>query len=97
MDKTISLDAMGGDFGPQVVVPAAINALQKHSDLKLILVGDEAQIRAELENVAQEFAARIEVQHASQIVGMSEPPAIAITNPAAPNLASSPIPCKAMP
>ncbi|MFW5970116.1 MAG: phosphate acyltransferase, partial [Halofilum sp. (in: g-proteobacteria)] len=45
---TIALDAMGGDHGPSVVVPAALSALSRHPGLELILVGDEAVLRAEL-------------------------------------------------
>ena len=78
MYKSISLDAMGGDFGPQVVVPAAISALQKHTDLKLILVGDQAQIEAELKSTPAEYSERISVHHTTQVVGMSEPPAQAL-------------------
>ena len=69
---------MGGDFGPQVVVPAALNALQKHPDLNLILVGDQEQIESELKSAKQDFAARIEVHHTTQVVDMSEPPAQAL-------------------
>ena len=69
---------MGGDFGPQIVVPAAVSALQAHSDLKLILVGDSAQIETELQSVPSEYSERIEIQHATQVVGMSEPPAQAL-------------------
>ena len=76
MPKTIALDSMGGDYGPQVVVPAAISALNKHADLTLLLVGDQAQIEAELDSV--NHTDRIEIQHTTQIVGMSEPPAQAL-------------------
>ncbi|AKC59971.1 phosphate acyltransferase PlsX [Blochmannia endosymbiont of Polyrhachis (Hedomyrma) turneri] len=37
---TLSLDVMGGDFGPSVIVPAALQALAMHPNLKLLLVGD---------------------------------------------------------
>lgn len=37
--KIISIDAHGGDFGPDVTVPAALNVLRRHPDLKLIIVG----------------------------------------------------------
>ena len=76
MSKTIALDTMGGDFGPQVVVPAAISALNKHADLHLLLVGDQAQIEAELSSA--NHTDRIEIQHSTQVVGMSEPPAQAL-------------------
>lgn len=41
---TIALDAMGGDHGPEVVVPGAALSLQHHPDLNFILCGDEARI-----------------------------------------------------
>ncbi len=74
----ISLDAMGGDHGLSVTVPAALESLKKYSDISLILVGDETQIA---EHLAQHNAAenpRITVRHASQTVGMDEPPALAL-------------------
>ncbi len=45
---TIALDAMGGDHGPSVVIPAAALALVRHPDMRFILVGDEAKIGPEL-------------------------------------------------
>ena len=38
---TIALDAMGGDFGPEVVIPAAAQVVKKHKSIRIILVGDE--------------------------------------------------------
>ena len=83
---TIALDAMGGDFGPEVVVPAAAHALKKNRKLHIILVGDEARLQAEAgrhglalvsgEHDCSSNAASI--QHASEIVEMHEEPAIAV-------------------
>ncbi len=78
MNKTIALDAMGGDVGPQVVVPAAISALNKHADLSLVLVGDQAKIEQELENATGVDSDRLTIYHASQVVQMNEPPAQAL-------------------
>ena len=39
---------MGGDFGPEVTVPAALRALELNPDLQLYLVGDQHQVDAEL-------------------------------------------------
>ena len=78
MSKSIALDSMGGDFGPQIVVPAAISALKKHPDLTLILVGDQEKIGIELESAPKEESQRIEVVHSTQVVDMSEPPAQAL-------------------
>jgi glycerol-3-phosphate acyltransferase PlsX len=42
---TISIDAMGGDHGTKVTVPASLDCLKNNPDLKLILVGDEAVLK----------------------------------------------------
>ena len=69
---------MGGDFGVSIVVPAALNALTKYAHLSLILVGDEEAIKQELGDNTNEFSSRLEIQHASQIVGSSEAPSLAL-------------------
>ncbi len=74
---TISLDAMGGDHGPSVVVPAAIEALTRHPRLKLILVGDEAVLAEELGRHGGDKS-RLQLRHASQVVAMDEPPSSAL-------------------
>lgn len=75
MSNTIALDAMGGDFGPEVVVPAALSALNKNEDLNLILVGDQEKIESQLHSQSND---RLSVYHASQIVEMDDPPAQAL-------------------
>ena len=77
---TVALDAMGGDFGPDVVAPAAVAALQRDADLLLILVGDQQLLLNRLANVSVRLRGRISVQHASQRVDMDEPPAVALRN-----------------
>ena len=78
MDHTISIDAMGGDHGPDVVIPAAIRALTKHSGIKLILVGDENILTAKLKEYQVQNDSRFIIQHASQQVEMDESPALAL-------------------
>jgi glycerol-3-phosphate acyltransferase PlsX len=39
----ISLDVMGGDYGPEVVIPGAARALERHPDIKFVLFGQEAR------------------------------------------------------
>lgn len=75
---TIALDAMGGDHGPEVVVPAALEVLKRHDDVRLILVGDEAVVRDHLDRRGAKPDARLTVHHASQTVGMDEPPSQAL-------------------
>jgi len=74
----IAIDAMGGDHGPQVVIPAAISALQKHHDVELILVGDETTLQAALAQQNPADKARLHIHHASQIVAMDESPQTAL-------------------
>ncbi len=74
----IALDAMGGDHGPSVVVPAAIEFLRKDEDVELILVGREEKILPLLEG--HPHGSRLRIHHASQEVGMDEPPSRALKN-----------------
>ncbi|MFM2319588.1 MAG: phosphate acyltransferase PlsX [Pseudomonadota bacterium] len=74
----IALDAMGGDHGLSVVIPAAKRALENHEDIALILVGDEQQIRANLGSQSLTESERLQVKHASQVVTMDDSPALAL-------------------
>src|SRR5689334_12657815 len=68
----IALDAMGGDFGPPNLIGGAKMALEAYSQIsKLFLVGDTAQIEAELkkQNCSD---GRIEIVHSTQVVDMSD-------------------------
>ena len=75
---TIALDAMGGDHGLSVVVPAAISMLNKHAFLHVILVGDAAIINPMVAGDVRAYAPRLKVQHASQVVLMNELPSQAL-------------------
>ena len=69
---------MGGDHGPAVTVPGALAALHARPDLKLILVGPQADLLAVLASHGADVSERLSVLHASQAVGMDEPPAQAL-------------------
>jgi len=75
---TISLDAMGGDHGLKVVVPAALDILNRHPKLNLVLVGDEHQIQRQLEECDYHADDRLTLRHASQVVAMDESPSKAL-------------------
>ncbi len=77
---TIAVDAMGGDYGPSVVVPAALQALDKRETLHLILVGDRDAIQKELRAKNAKENARLQIHHTSQKVEMNESPAHALRN-----------------
>jgi glycerol-3-phosphate acyltransferase PlsX len=74
---TIALDAMGGDHGPSVVVPAAAIALVRHPEMRFILVGDEAKIAPELDAHPQ-LAGRCEVIHTDIAISMDAKPSQAL-------------------
>jgi glycerol-3-phosphate acyltransferase PlsX len=68
----IALDAMGGDFGPPNLVGGAVLALREYPQIdKLFLVGDTAQIEAELKkrNCSDR---RVEIVHSTQVVAMTD-------------------------
>jgi phosphate acyltransferase len=68
----IALDAMGGDFGPPNLVAGAALALRDYSHIsELFLVGDTAQIEAELRKLGCNDS-RIEIVHSTQVVDMSD-------------------------
>src|SRR5438270_4643741 len=68
----IALDAMGGDFGASYLVHGAIMALREYPHIsKLFLVGDTAQIEAELKKHNCNDS-KIEIVHATQVVDMSD-------------------------
>jgi len=70
----VAVDAMGGDHGPSEVVLGALDHARAHPEDRVILVGDEATIRA----VAGELPANVSVVTASQVIGMDEHPALAL-------------------
>ena len=73
----ISLDAMGGDHGPSVVVPGAGLALERHPDLHFVMFGNETVIAPLLaQNSKLQHAT--EVHHTDLAVGMDEKPSVAI-------------------
>ncbi|MGZ3182298.1 MAG: phosphate acyltransferase PlsX [Telluria sp.] len=78
MTITLSIDCMGGDHGPSVTVPAAVSFLRQHPESKLILVGLEEQVRAELRKCKAETDARLTVVHASEVVTMDDPLEVAL-------------------
>jgi glycerol-3-phosphate acyltransferase PlsX len=75
---TIALDAMGGDHGPSVVIPAALKVLSETPQLNIILVGDEAVLTEMLAPNNSAAKERVRIHHASQQVAMDEKPSVAL-------------------
>ena len=80
MEITLAIDAMGGDHGPQVIIPAALLALASEPDLSIILVGLTADIESELKALKAITGPRLRIHHASELVGMDESPQGALKN-----------------
>lgn len=80
MNETIviALDAMGGDHGPSVVVPAALKVLSETPQLHIVLVGDEQVLATDLAARNEKLADRLSIQHASEQVAMDEKPSVAL-------------------
>ena len=73
----IIIDCFGGDKSPSANIEGALAALNEHSDLSLILTGDEAAIRAELSRL--EYSGdRIEIVHAPEVITGEDKPTDAI-------------------
>ncbi|MCS7222281.1 MAG: phosphate acyltransferase PlsX [Anaerolineae bacterium] len=66
----IALDAMGGDYAPGATVAGAVQAARAYG-LEVILVGNEARIRAELRQ-HDTRGLRLPIVHTSQVVAMDE-------------------------
>ncbi len=75
---TVALDAMSGDHGYTTVVPAAGVALDRHPELCLTLVGDQALLEAEVKKQGLALNQRLQIRHASQVVEMHELPSRAL-------------------
>src|SRR5579859_7197322 len=73
----IALDAMGGDHAPGPIVAGAVQAVSRIPDLRVILVGDRAQVEPCLEQTGRQFD-RIEVFHCTQAITMEEAPVLAL-------------------
>ncbi len=77
---TVAIDAMGGDYGPAVTVPAALKCLARDPALDIVLVGLGESIEAQLRVHHVKSHPRLRIVHATEVVGMDESPAFAMRN-----------------
>lgn len=75
---TLAIDAMGGDFGPCVTVPAAMQALASNSQLHLLLVGDPDNISSLLAKADSALLARLQIIAAESVIASDAKPSQAI-------------------
>lgn len=80
MDITIAIDCMGGDHGPSVTVPAALNFILGHPEASVILVGAPEVIQSELKARKSAESSRVRIQPASEVIAMGDRPAAALKN-----------------
>jgi glycerol-3-phosphate acyltransferase PlsX len=73
----IALDAMGGDHAPGPIVAGAVQAVAADPELRVVLVGDRAQVEPCLA-AGQAGRDRIDIFHCSQAIGMEESPVLAL-------------------
>jgi glycerol-3-phosphate acyltransferase PlsX len=73
----IALDAMGGDHGPSVVLPAAAIALERRPDIKFLLFGRQDEIEPILQRHPK-LAARSELRHCEVAIKMTDKPSQAL-------------------
>lgn len=69
---------MGGDYGPQVVVPAALKVLSEMDNTRLILTGEQDLLHALVGAHGGKPGRDLAIRHASQKVEMDETPAQAL-------------------
>ena len=78
MEITVAIDAMGGDHGAHVTVPAALAILRRDTDVNIVLVGLVEVIEAELRIHRAAVSSRLRIRPASEVVTMDDPPAQAL-------------------
>ncbi len=74
----IAVDAMGGDFGPSVTVPACITAISKHPSLEICLFGRKKDVLTYIPN--NSLPDRLSICHCDEIITMSDKPSSVLRN-----------------
>jgi glycerol-3-phosphate acyltransferase PlsX len=78
MSITLAVDAMGGDFGVEVTVPACCDFLQDHPDAKIVAIGDAQAIGQSIRKCNPNLLDRFQILGASEIVLMDDPIEVAL-------------------
>ncbi|HEX4534004.1 MAG TPA: phosphate acyltransferase, partial [Rhizomicrobium sp.] len=76
-DLTVSIDAMGGDAGPGIVVAALAQSVLRHPAVRFLLHGDEAALKPLLAE-RPKLASRVEIRHAPDAVRMDDKPSLVL-------------------
>lgn len=78
--KRIAIDAMGGDGGVKVTLPAALQALELNSDLTIILVGDKSRIEPYLSSASASLIERLQIEHTLDVISDDDKPSQVLRN-----------------
>jgi glycerol-3-phosphate acyltransferase PlsX len=78
VDVTLAIDAMGGDHGTTVTIPAAVEYLKQFPNDTIILVGILDAIESELRTLGVQPDVHLRIHPASEVVGMDEQPQSAL-------------------
>ena len=78
MTIKISIDCMGGDYGPSVTIPAAVSFVKHEPEAELILVGFEDVLKMELRKLGAAGHPRLSTLNASEVVTMDDPVEVAL-------------------
>lgn len=73
----VAVDAMGGDNAPYEIVKGGIEAVNENSHVKVFFTGPEELINSELAKYTY-HKEQVEVVNATEVIGMAEPPVMAI-------------------
>ena len=63
----VALDAMGGDYAPAEIIKGAVDAVNKRKDIRVVVVGKEDIIKAELAKYTYDKE-QIEIRNASEVI-----------------------------
>lgn len=76
----VAIDAMGGDHGLVVTIPAAVEFLERNPGASVLLVGQAPRIEAALgqQPAFPRLQSRIQIRHTDEVVAMDDPPAVAL-------------------
>jgi phosphate acyltransferase len=80
LSKRIAIDAMGGEGGVSVTLPAALQALELNSDLSITLVGDKSQIEPYLRSVSPSITERLSIDHTLDVISDEDKPSHVLRN-----------------
>lgn len=80
MHITVAIDAMGGDHGPHVTVPAALAVLDLDPEVNIVLVGLRDALETELAAHKRVVGPRLRIHHATEVVTMHDSLVMAMRN-----------------